>query len=418
MNAPPPVSVIVVSRGRPGLLPRCLSGIGQLYYPNFEVIVVTDPGGEAALRAMGWEDRVKLIPFDAANISAARNAGIAQAAGEVVAFIDDDAVPEPTWLSYLTAAFCDPKVAAVGGYVRGRNGISFQWRASLLNSTGETLPLDNDGDDVFIPDTPVGHAVKTEGTNCAFRRDILADSGGFDPVFRFFHDESDLNMRLANADQVTAISPLAQVHHGYAASDRRGADRAPTSLFEIGASMALFLRKHAAKNHHTSTRDKFRKNQRARLIRHLVSGGLEPRDIGRLMADLEAGFDEGGKRLIEPLAPIDISTSPFLPFMRKDATQKAVCMAGISGSRKRLYQRAVQQVRAGNVVTVYRLSPTALFHHVRFHKAGFWEQTGGIFGKANRREPLWQWARFRKRAGQERMRVALQRQNSDNFPHS
>ncbi|MCB2152739.1 MAG: glycosyltransferase, partial [Rhodobacteraceae bacterium] len=60
----------------------------------------------------------------------ARNLGLAAAAGEIVAFIDDDAVPEPRWLARLTAPFADPGIAAAGGFVVGRNGISFQWRAS------------------------------------------------------------------------------------------------------------------------------------------------------------------------------------------------------------------------------------------------------------------------------------------------
>ena len=130
------VSVVVVSPGRPGLLTRCLTGIGQLWYPEFEIVVVADGPGCDAVRAMGWGDRVKLARFDEANISAARNRGIALAAGQVVTFIDDDAVPEPTWLTHLTGPFHDPEVAQVGGFVRGRNSFSFQWQARAVDSLG------------------------------------------------------------------------------------------------------------------------------------------------------------------------------------------------------------------------------------------------------------------------------------------
>ncbi|MCB2123539.1 MAG: glycosyltransferase, partial [Rhodobacteraceae bacterium] len=68
----------------------------------------------------------------------ARNLGLAAAAGEIVAFIDDDAVPEPRWLARLTAPFADPGIAAAGGFVVGRNGISFQWRASCADSHGRS----------------------------------------------------------------------------------------------------------------------------------------------------------------------------------------------------------------------------------------------------------------------------------------
>ena len=97
------VSVVVVSRGRPEALTLCLTGLGQLIHPNFEIVVVADPEGLAATLAAGWGDRVKMVSCDVPNISIARNLGIEQAAGEVVAFIDDDAVPEPTWLAALTA---------------------------------------------------------------------------------------------------------------------------------------------------------------------------------------------------------------------------------------------------------------------------------------------------------------------------
>ena len=177
------VSVIVLSRGRPAHLRRCLTGIGQLCHREFEVVVVADAAGVKAVREMGWGNRVKLLRFDAPNVSGARNAGLAQAAGEVVAFIDDDAVPEPTWLDYLTGPFDDAHVAATGGYVIGRNGISFQWTARGVNRLGETVSLDAPGDAPFAPDPPPGFVPKTEGTNCAFRRDILAGLGGFDPAF-------------------------------------------------------------------------------------------------------------------------------------------------------------------------------------------------------------------------------------------
>jgi len=204
-----PVSVIVVSRGRPSLLPRCLTGIGQLCYPAFEIVVVADTGGIEAVRAMGWQARVKLVAFDTANISQARNAGIAASTGEIIAFIDDDAVPEPTWLAHLAAPFADPDIAATGGFVIGRNGISFQWTARAVNARGEKIALDHSGDAPFEPSPPEGFVTKTEGTNCAFRRRALAEIGGFDPAFRFYMDETDVNLRLAQAGGRTVLVPLA-----------------------------------------------------------------------------------------------------------------------------------------------------------------------------------------------------------------
>ena len=157
---------------------------------------------------------MKSVEFGEANISRARNLGIAEAAGEIVAFIDDDAVPEPTWLQFLVAGFSEADVAAAGGFVRGRNGISFQWKARSVDCFGEAAPLDVPENKISIFTAQNGRAIKTEGTNMAVRRDVIAKMGGFDPAYRFYLDETDLNFRMMRAGYRTAIAPLAQVHHG------------------------------------------------------------------------------------------------------------------------------------------------------------------------------------------------------------
>ncbi len=204
-----PVSVIIVSHGREAALKRCLKALRQLLYPTFEVVVVADRPTLAALQGLPQAMGIKTAPCDAQNISLARNIGLGLAAGEVVAFIDDDAVPEPTWLTHLAAVFDDAEVAAAGGYVRGRNGISWQWRGAWVDGCGvrHALPLEGERPTVLHPGP--GRAVKTEGTNMAFRREVIAGIGGFDPAFRFFLDETDLNLRLARAGLATALVPLA-----------------------------------------------------------------------------------------------------------------------------------------------------------------------------------------------------------------
>ena len=163
----PTVSVVVVSRHRPRELVRCLKAISQLYYPNFEIVVVADTGALA-----GVDDQlvVRKIEFNEANIARARNLGVAASAGEIVAFIDDDAVPEPTWLDYLIAPFAQDEVAASGGYVVGRNGISIQWGALALDRAGWDTPIEVAGDETVVLSTqPGGKAIRTQGTNMAFR---------------------------------------------------------------------------------------------------------------------------------------------------------------------------------------------------------------------------------------------------------
>ena len=79
----PTVSVVIVSHGRPASLGICLTGVGQIDYPNFEIVIVADQSGIDAVNAHALGDQVKLVLFDEMNISAARNAGVAAAAGRL-----------------------------------------------------------------------------------------------------------------------------------------------------------------------------------------------------------------------------------------------------------------------------------------------------------------------------------------------
>ncbi|MEP5008152.1 glycosyltransferase family 2 protein, partial [Roseobacter sp.] len=288
-----PVSVVVVSRGRPAALKRCLTGASQLAYEAFEVIVVTDTEGLEAVAALPFGDQIKTVPYHDANISAARNRGIAQAAGEIVAFIDDDAVPETGWLYHLIAPFADAEVAAAGGFVRGRNGISMQWAAQSVDRTGATAPITIDSRRPVVLHPNEGRAIKTEGTNMAVRRDVLAEMGGFDPAFHYYLDETDLNLRLAARGLATAIVPLAEVHHGYLENKQRTNARVPRDLFEIGASLAVFLRKHCPETQIASVWKGFRAEQRKRMLKHMVRGDALPGDVRRILRRLSKGYSEG-----------------------------------------------------------------------------------------------------------------------------
>ena len=119
-----------------------------------------------------------MAAFDEENISEARNIGLVMAAGEVVAFLEDDAVPEPSWLRRLIAVFGDPEVGMAGGFVRCFNGISYRFKAQSIDRAGrdhiEPVPEDRvsvhagNGERTLVP----------LGTNMAFRRAAVLAAGG------------------------------------------------------------------------------------------------------------------------------------------------------------------------------------------------------------------------------------------------
>lgn len=401
------VSVIVVSRGRPAGLSLTLTGISQQQYRQFEVIVVADPDGVKAAKALNFADALKIVAFDEPNISMARNLGLAQAAAEVVAFIDDDAVPEPRWLYHLCAPARRADVAAMGGYVRGRNGISYQWKAQSLDALGEAHPLDIDAVLPTVLKPANGTAIKTEGTNMAFRRDVLIEMGGFDSAFAYFLDETDVNMRIARAGHATALVPLAEVHHGYGANAMRTAGRVPRDLFDLGASLAVFQRKHVHKSEHGSQWQRMCREQRARLLQHMIAGTLEPRELRRLQKRLVAGYAEGQTRQSQTVNLPRHAAEPFRGFPAKK--RQVVQIATSPLLSRRAKAKAVQAVANGQIVTLLNLSPTALFHQLRFDPDGYWVQKGGLFGRSDRGQPLIRIATRKRRAAAEAKRVAAQR---------
>lgn len=396
----PRASVVIVSRHRAAALRRCVLALRQSDHPQMELIVVADPAGLAALGDGPW----KTVAFDVPNISAARNLGLDVAAGDVVAFLDDDAVPEPTWLSRLAAVFADPRVAAAGGFVRGRNGISYQWRAMEVDRTGADHPLEIAGSGPVLRAGDATRAVKTQGTNCAFRRSALMQIGGFDPAYAFYLDEADVNLRLAAQGHLTAIVPGAEVHHGFLESAHRAADRTPLTLFDIGASSAVFLRRHAPEAEWHPALDRVRREQAARLAGHAARGRLNPTQIRALTETLEAGITAGLGRALDGLAPRTDALPPFLA-LPGTGPRPGCLLAGRVWSRKRLAAEATR--RAGQeIVTVLCLSPTARPHRMRFAEGGYWEQSGGLFGRSDRTGPRLRWRSFARRVRDEAVRLA------------
>ena len=105
MSETPSVSVVVCTRNRPSDLARCLASLEQASPPPLEVIVIDQsdaPGTGAARSPTG---RVRHHLTSERGLSRARNAGIAIAAGDVVAFLDDDCTVEPGWVGDIAAVF-------------------------------------------------------------------------------------------------------------------------------------------------------------------------------------------------------------------------------------------------------------------------------------------------------------------------
>ena len=395
-------SVIVCSWKRPLWLKRCLLSLRQLDYSPFEIVVVADTASLKKIDGSG----LKLVPFGDPNLSLARNAGIEASGGEICAFIDDDAVAEPMWLAQLANGFLVTGASAAAGYVRGRNGISFQSRLASVDREAETHEEANIDRKPKIPSLSSGRSVKLVGTNMAIQRNVLVSLGGFDPSYRYFLEDTDLSIRLSDAGFTTAIISDAEVHHAFASSSRRTRMRAPKTLFDIGRSTAIFLRRHNPKQL-DEIHARLVRRERKRLIRHLVQGTCEPRDIGRLMTTLERGWVEG---LAAPLQVYE-KLEKINQFQKFDSlpTGHNVHTSRFIINRHAARRLAGLYANSGQRVSLFSFSFTPFRHHIKFTDDGVWFQTGGLFGRTERNQPLVRWCRFAKREKDEIARVAIAR---------
>jgi GT2 family glycosyltransferase len=196
----PRVSVVVPTYRRPELLARCLAALTAQTLPrsDYEVVVADDAVSDATraqVEAASSPSAVRYVPVTGSHgPAAARNAGWRAARGAVIAFTDDDTVPDPGWLATGLAPFeRDPELAA---------------------ATGRT--------EVPLPPRPTDYERNESGlataefvtANCFVRRSALEVVGGFDERFRAaWREDSDLHFALLERGLKVVKVPDAVVVH-------------------------------------------------------------------------------------------------------------------------------------------------------------------------------------------------------------
>ena len=224
------VSVVVPTFRRPALLERCLQALqAQDFAPeSCEIIIVDDAAcketrvqvEQCARRAAGQGRSVSyLSTCGACGPAAARNLGWRAARGEIIAFTDDDCVPEGNWLRAGVAAFTGD-VMAVSGRIR-----------VPLSGT----PTDYEYDTSHLEDSEFATA------NCFYRREALLAVGGFDERFKTaWREDSDLfflmlehGFRCQACEAAVVVHPVRPARWGVSLIQQR------KSLFN-----ALLYKKH------------------------------------------------------------------------------------------------------------------------------------------------------------------------------
>jgi GT2 family glycosyltransferase len=223
----PCISVVVCTYNGARTIRECLAGIQQLDYPNFETIVVDD-GSTDATAAIARAYGCRVISTAQCGLSNARNTGLEAATGEIVAYLDDDAYPDPDWLTYLATMFMRTVYAGVGGpnIAPPGDGPIAECVANAPGGPAHVLLSDQEAE--HIP-----------GCNMAFRKACLEAIGGFDPQYRVAGDDVDVCWRLRQRGWTLGFSPAAMVWH-----HRRNSVRAYwKQQYGYGKAEALLERK-------------------------------------------------------------------------------------------------------------------------------------------------------------------------------
>jgi glycosyltransferase involved in cell wall biosynthesis len=180
------ISVVIPTYKRPALLRRCLEALCQQEYDasQYEILVVSD-GPDAETREclkpflQMAAPRSRYIPLEKkAGPAAARNAGWRSASGDLIAFTDDDCIPDRQWLKSFSNEFNKKKSADVA-------------------FTGQTVvPISHNPTDYELN---ISHLADAEfiTANCACSKNALVKTGGFDEQFTMaWREDSDLQFKL------------------------------------------------------------------------------------------------------------------------------------------------------------------------------------------------------------------------------
>jgi glycosyltransferase involved in cell wall biosynthesis len=321
------VSIVVNTYNRADSLALTLSSFEQLDHPSFEVVVVNGPSTDATEEVLArWAGRIKVGRCPNRNLSESRNIGIRLAAGEIVAFIDDDAYPDPGWLGPIVAAYDDSEVAAAGGPVYNFTGYDIQaWRNYVDRLGNASVEFGPAPDLTGLLSSPGGNVVPyTIGTNSSFRRALLVGLGGFDEEFEYYLDESDVCRRIVDAGYLVQPLDHGFVYHKFLPSDVRDRPEIPKSHFQVLKSKCYFALKHGTgfKSFAEISRDfaDFVDARAAEVDTAVARGWLDGRDRLQFAADVDEASDLAHAAFrrptprTRPAGWFDQLGRPFLPF--------------------------------------------------------------------------------------------------------
>ncbi|HEU5082783.1 MAG TPA: glycosyltransferase [Acidimicrobiales bacterium] len=198
----PAISVVICAYNAAATIEECLEHTCDLDYPALDIVVIDDGSTDDTAAIARRHPRARVVSIEHGGLSVARNEGIRQARGEIVAYLDSDAYPTPEWPYLLALGFDGPTIGGVGGpnVPPPADGIGAQRVAHAPGGPVHVLTADDRAE--HIP-----------GCNMAFWKVVLEEVGGFDPVYDAAGDDVDLCWKVLDRGWDIGFHPAAMVWH-------------------------------------------------------------------------------------------------------------------------------------------------------------------------------------------------------------
>ena len=221
---PPFFSVVIPSYNRKDHLLRGLDALSRQSFPDFEVVVVDQ--SEPPIQIPEEYQRklaVRCVYSEQRGPALARNKGIKEAKGHVIAFTDDDCIPEPDWLEKAARHFDAHPLAGLEGSIRSDKIGDPKWR------TVSNIGFEGIG---FMT------------ANMFYRRDLLLKVGGFDERFHDFREDTDLAWRVMEFGDIPHAGDVVVFHPPHPATVERESQMERAKMFRLDP---LLLERHPHK---------------------------------------------------------------------------------------------------------------------------------------------------------------------------
>jgi GT2 family glycosyltransferase len=225
----PKISVVVCAYNAESTMRECLESLTKLSYPSYEAVIVDDGSNDHTGAIADEYPQFKIIHQPNCGLSAARNVGMAAATGDIIAYLDSDAVADPDWLTYLAWKFKSTDHVGVGGpnLPPPEEG----WLANCVASAPGSPTH------ILLDDEIAEHI---PGCNMAFRKEALAAIEGFDTSYTAAGDDVDICWRLQERGHTIGFSPAAIVWH----HRRKSIKSYLKQQMGYGKAEAMLLQKH------------------------------------------------------------------------------------------------------------------------------------------------------------------------------